>query len=159
MIKENLTELEEIKELEKQEARAKSLAAEIEWQLVKAESLITQYFVNPEGAFLGAFSKNNPAIPEGAIEVPTPPDQALTETWDFKSRSWRAQPEEKLKILKDDLISVRKGYLKSSADYYAPDFPHAVLVKRSEARNEIEAILLARSIDTLKPFIDYNSWT
>lgn len=50
------------------------------------------------------------------------------------------------------LIAVRKSYLKSSADYYAPDFPEDVLAKRALAREEIDAINAATTLKALEKF-------
>ena len=44
----------------------------------------TKFYVDDQGVYLGGFSEGNPSIPAGAIEVPSPPDQA-DKTWDGSS--------------------------------------------------------------------------
>ncbi|PPD48380.1 MAG: hypothetical protein CTY14_02135 [Methylotenera sp.] len=42
--------------------------------------VMTKYYVDVAGNYLGGFSDENPAIPQGAIEVPNPPNHA-SEKW------------------------------------------------------------------------------
>lgn len=50
---------------------------------------MTQYFVDTNGAYIGAFDGNGVAVPTGAVEVPNPPIDGL-QTWDGKQ--WSAIP-------------------------------------------------------------------
>lgn len=47
-----------------------------------------EFFVDPiTGELIGAFSANNPAVPEGAVKVTTPPPNGQS-TWDFNNSTW-----------------------------------------------------------------------
>lgn len=143
MIKEIFDHKKEL-ELEEKLSQQKSQEA--------IEAQITQYFIDSSGAFLGAYSKNNPAIPREAIEVPLPPNHGISEYWDFKKSAWVEDPDLRLEILKDSLIEVRKKILKSTADYYAPDYPLDIIEQRAGIRKEIEAIKQAKTVKGLSKF-------
>ncbi len=60
--------------------------------------------------------------------------------------------KEKLWAKKQQLIFSRTSYLKSSADYYAPDFTPEILAKRDLARNENKNITDTGSLEELENF-------
>lgn len=52
--------------------------------------MVTKYYVNANGDYLGGFSEGNPSIPQGAIEVPTCPkhgrDKWINGAWNESVR-------------------------------------------------------------------------
>lgn len=150
---EEIFDQEKHAELEQEQKRA---AEELELQLQKLreriDAQITQYFVTSDGVFLGAYSKNNPAIPEGAIEVEAPPSHGILEIWDFEKKQWVDNVLKKIIYLKEDLIRVRKNYLKKTSDYYYPDFPEEILLKRAKARNDILEIENSKELKQIEHF-------
>lgn len=60
--------------------------------------------------------------------------------------------EDRKKSLKSQLISIRKKYLKETADYYMPDFPEEILEKRALARQQKQEIEAATTLTALNNF-------
>ncbi len=60
--------------------------------------------------------------------------------------------DQRKQSLKNQLINIRKKYLKDTADYYMPDFPQEVLGKRTLARQQIQDITNATTLTALNSF-------
>lgn len=119
----------------------------------------TQYFVNSKGEFIGAYSHKNSMIPEGAIEVKSPPSHGLLEIWNFNMQEWEVNEPEKLKYLKRELTEERKKYLEST-DWEVSAFikrgraiSEATKIGNIEAAKEIEEIEKATNLQSLNKFI------
>lgn len=49
--------------------------------------LVTKFYVDTNGIYLGGFSEGHPEIPMNAVEVPQAPDDA-NQTYDLNNNIW-----------------------------------------------------------------------
>lgn len=132
--------------------------------------MTTKYFVNQQGKYIGGFSVGNPKIPQGVIEVNSPPSHAINEIWNFKNSQWIKDEPIYLEILKEQLTESRLSYLKNT-DYYVirevdklegePEkvskYPVEIKERRDLARSQINAIDSAETLEDLKIFnVEFN---
>lgn len=82
-------------------------------------TLLTKYFVDPSGRYIGAFCGSSPDT-QDALEVPCPPSDVAA-VWDFDSDQWGDPPSTVLATR----ARRRRDVLLRACDVQAlPDFPH-----------------------------------
>lgn len=49
--------------------------------------MITKYYIDSEGKYVGGYSEGNPSLPEGLIEVPYAPENSA-QVWNFNTNTY-----------------------------------------------------------------------
>ena len=60
--------------------------------------MITKYYINFEGSYLGGFSEGNPFIPQDAIEIQYPPEHGW-QRYDKINNVWIPLSPDQLKMI------------------------------------------------------------
>jgi len=112
--------------------------------------MTTKHYVDNEGRYLGAFVSTTrgevtfePDVPQGAIEVPTAPDDAR-QLWDFNAEDWDGAPAE---ALIDYAVEKRRALANASTIVDVGNGRLVPVWTDPESRSSILGLVVAAGID------------